>query len=88
MPTDVKRIFASPLARRLAGDAGLDLAKHHGQWSERADCEGGCFGGWCGGWHGRGFGRGFIPYPNLANQLESRGGETALPPPVRLTKSP
>ena len=26
MPTDVKRIFASPLARRLAGDAGLDLA--------------------------------------------------------------
>ena len=26
MPTDNKRIFASPLARRLAGDAGLDLA--------------------------------------------------------------
>ena len=83
MPTDIKRIFASPLARRLAGDAGLDLAGITGSGPNgrivKADV--------------LAVGAGAVlvlpgavsspvsPLPQPCQQPESRGGEITLPRP-------
>ena len=51
---DGQRIFASPLARRIAKEKGIDLARAQGQRSAWADRQGRCRGGARGPGAGRG----------------------------------